>query len=610
MASYTKQQWQPPEPLISLEEELERMILEFETRGEIIDLAGDDDGERGEIIDVAGDDDDDDGGQERRRGRDDEKNPKRPQQGSVCPNRKSGCGAASTCANQESSKGGMNNDADSVTAARSTLSLDVGKAVEVLQNGEWLEASVKQMVSKGFVFQLHTGPTVMVPTGYLSTDVRRGNHGCFVCSLVKDEESVLLCDGLRGDGSACNREAHYWCVGLTEVPTLDWFCRECDGHGAQYAAGLAKSLAVAKEKLAVMAASTALAEQKRAREATEKQPFPSHWTFCKAGDDIVGNDRHLIDVESCSYEWRLIEERLRQSLPEASVVSAQRLESSLLFSEYTHRAGVISAKQKRLGKTEDPKEVFLWHGTKYPLSVARHEHGLDPRFGKVGGFYGTGAYYAKKARYCHGNIGTRQYVRSNSDGSFTILLSKVLLGSTVSFGQKIDRTLTMPPPLGGNGTLYDSVSGGPHKPHQKGPGPNDSTIFVVYEASQAMLANIVTYKLPAKPPLCALPAPAKAASHSSSGAAAMPIHGTAALPCTSKVATSQISASQQPAISVNKAAAPAKAASFSSPVSSSITSQFTQSLSLRSVIFLTIVCSFLFLYVRLHLYCEIEWNLP
>jgi len=87
-------------------------------------------------------------------------------------------------------------------------------------------------------------------------------------------------------------------VGLAEVPSSDWFCRECDGHGAQYAASLAKSLAAAKEQVAAMAASAASAEQQRAREATaKKQPFPSHWTFCKAGDDIVGNDRHLIDVE-------------------------------------------------------------------------------------------------------------------------------------------------------------------------------------------------------------------------------------------------------------------------------------------------------------------------
>jgi len=218
MATCTKQQQQPPKPptsssshlqqgvvfqrLDSVEERLERARLEAEARGDIIDLANDDDNEKGgEVIDLADDDDDDDDD-------DGEETPKRLTQTS-----------ASACDNRESPTDGdgINNDEDSVTAAGSTISLDVGKAVEVLLNGEWLEASVKQKVKAGIVFQLHKGctkknkgSTVTFPTASLGTDVRRGNHGCFVCSIVRDEKSVLLCDGLRGDGSACNREAHYW----------------------------------------------------------------------------------------------------------------------------------------------------------------------------------------------------------------------------------------------------------------------------------------------------------------------------------------------------------------------------------------------------------------
>ena len=49
---------------------------------------------------------------------------------------------------------------------------------------------------------------------------------CMVCGLSSDPvtELVLLCDG-------CDKEAHLACVGLTQVPTGDWFCSSCRGHG-------------------------------------------------------------------------------------------------------------------------------------------------------------------------------------------------------------------------------------------------------------------------------------------------------------------------------------------------------------------------------------------
>ena len=69
----------------------------------------------------------------------------------------------------------------------------------------------------------------LIDTSTLMEGSDASDSGCMVCGLSSDPELVLLCDG-------CANEAHVACVGLTQVPTGDWFCASCRGHSRPRAA--------------------------------------------------------------------------------------------------------------------------------------------------------------------------------------------------------------------------------------------------------------------------------------------------------------------------------------------------------------------------------------
>lgn len=53
-------------------------------------------------------------------------------------------------------------------------------------------------------------------------------YPCAVCGTDHDAGTLLLCDGLDG---RCVSTAHTTCIGLTEVPEGDWFCKSCQERG-------------------------------------------------------------------------------------------------------------------------------------------------------------------------------------------------------------------------------------------------------------------------------------------------------------------------------------------------------------------------------------------
>ena len=69
----------------------------------------------------------------------------------------------------------------------------------------------------------------LIDTSTLMEGSDASDSGCMVCGLSSDPQLVLLCDG-------CANEAHVACVGLTQVPTGDWFCASCRGHSRPRAA--------------------------------------------------------------------------------------------------------------------------------------------------------------------------------------------------------------------------------------------------------------------------------------------------------------------------------------------------------------------------------------
>jgi hypothetical protein len=90
-----------------------------------------------------------------------------------------------------------------------------------------------------------------------------------------------------------------------------------------------------------------------------------------------------------------IQDLLKSGIDSAVLTSLLRVESRTLFEEFDHRGKSILKKGQRLHKigksrnkpttSEDLLNTkLLWHGTgpTDPLTVVKHEQGLDPRFGK------------------------------------------------------------------------------------------------------------------------------------------------------------------------------------------------------------------------------------
>lgn len=234
--------------------------------------------------------------------------------------------------------------------------------------------------------------------------------------------------------------------------------------------------------------------------SAEKQSlsFPVTWT--KQADD--GGDRSLfnwwdkgkclVEVTSDAAEWASINEQLRSTIPHATLVSVERFENRFLWRKYRSKVKEIELKQRG-----DADERQLWHGTgkTNPEEILEHETALDPRFSNSG-FYGRGLYLADDASYSDCNK-EKTYAYEDKDGTRGLLIVCAVLGNACDYAEKIDRDLRMPPKDPATGLLYDSVQGGPHRPHKRGLGDTGepaSIIRVVYDIGQVYPEYIVKYK--------------------------------------------------------------------------------------------------------------------
>jgi len=85
---------------------------------------------------------------------------------------------------------------------------------------------------------------------------------CEVCGRGDDEEKLMLCDGNNG---SCSGAAHYYCVGLRELPDGDWFCPTCtQSRKLQAAATQSSTLPVQVKEEPSTAVLLAAAQEPRA----------------------------------------------------------------------------------------------------------------------------------------------------------------------------------------------------------------------------------------------------------------------------------------------------------------------------------------------------------
>ena len=181
------------------------------------------------------------------------------------------------------------------------------------------------------------------------------------------------------------------------------------------------------------------------------------------------------EVYRSSEEWNDIDCLFHATMPQATLISIDRIENKNIYDEYAHRMQKMQEKGKPLN------EKKLFHGSLKtpPVKIYESDEGFDFRFSD-GGLWGKGAYFAVKASF------SNHFSYKDQNGHKQIFLASVLTGETCLM-DKEDKSLTMPPLKPGSHKRYDSVSA-----HHSG----GSDIFVVYKLDMAYPTHLITYTLP------------------------------------------------------------------------------------------------------------------
>jgi len=126
-------------------------------------------------------------------------------------------------------------------------------------------------------------------------------YPCSVCGTDHDAGTLLLCDGLDG---RCVSTAHTACIGLTQVPDDDWYCKTCTERGEHLKKKQTKRPAAIKKKkvCAPAAAAAAPAKTTTAKIPSEKIPVPKRTLRTKAPhfsaaehDTLLRSSRQKLD---------------------------------------------------------------------------------------------------------------------------------------------------------------------------------------------------------------------------------------------------------------------------------------------------------------------------
>ena len=215
------------------------------------------------------------------------------------------------------------------------------------------------------------------------------------------------------------------------------------------------------------------------------------------GDDAPAGERDgawlaayaTPEVKADSAEHGLLSSMLRKGVPHARVVTVQRVQHRALWGRFAH----FRDQELKPFNGGDANEAYLWHGTGATPPSGVLAHGLDPRLGSGGGFYGQGTYLAERAAY---PIGGRYAHRVHGFGGarMSLLLVRVACGAPQDLGARVDaatKAMRMPDARPEGGRRYDCVRAGPHRPFVSGAGgggggdgDDASVIHVLYESRQ------------------------------------------------------------------------------------------------------------------------------
>lgn len=179
-------------------------------------------------------------------------------------------------------------------------------------------------------------------------------------------------------------------------------------------------------------------------DSTGMQPLPSDFDFVSTA------------VPLSSTVGRQLCAKVRESVPDAVFDSITRIGNRMLWMAFQACKKTITRDGERPAHSR-----LLFHGTQHVSDIignglGGNASGFDNRMSKPGA-YGSGAYFAAHAAYPL-QIHPRH---QNDDGTFTLIIAEVLLGSVKDYGDVVnDETRKLRrPPAKSEGHLYDSIRG-------------------------------------------------------------------------------------------------------------------------------------------------------
>ena len=189
----------------------------------------------------------------------------------------------------------------------------------------------------------------------------------------------------------------------------------------------------------------------------------------------------VLKLSLFSDERRQIASKLRETLPNARIISIKRIQNKWLWEKYEQSRRRMY--DKNAGKVNEKQ---LFHGSRKTSAemIYDSEEGFDMRFSSQG-LWGQANYFAADAQYSD----SYAYVKTN--GNKELFLARVLTGD--SYTCRSDQTLRMPPekPTTSHSDSkvqlkqlrYDTVNGV----------TNDTKVFMTYSNDKAYPAYLIVY---------------------------------------------------------------------------------------------------------------------